>query len=128
MTQTDRQLNECGVCERIRLARKKSGCSQAELAAHVGVDRTTVIRWEQNTHSSPGMESLHRLSEALNVSVEWLLHGHNRSFDGASDLEKIPSTRKAIESQLVSLSKHVPISYLINIVSLLESAKIYLDV
>jgi hypothetical protein len=74
------------------------------------------------------MESLHRLSEALNVSVEWLLHGHNRSFDGASDLEKIPSTRKAIESQLVSLSKHVPISYLINIVSLLESAKIYLDV
>ncbi|TAA44926.1 helix-turn-helix domain-containing protein [Pseudoxanthomonas winnipegensis] len=126
MPQAAEALFEFNVCERIRLARRERGCSQAELAASVGVDRTTVIRWEQSTHSVPATESLRRLSDALQVSVEWLLYGDSREHDEHVSVEKSAS-RKAIEVQLVNLSKHVPISYLINIVALLESAKLFLD-
>ena len=55
--------------------RKRSGLSQEELANLVGVTRQAVQKWEAGT-SRPDMDNLTALARYFNVTLDWLITGH----------------------------------------------------
>jgi DNA-binding XRE family transcriptional regulator len=60
--------------ERIRVARKKIGLSQAELADKVGVAINTMNRFEGG-HRVPDADVVARLGKVLNCNITWLVCG-----------------------------------------------------
>lgn len=65
--------------DRIRLARRTKGLSQAALAALVGVQRSAVTHWESRTGKRPTVEHLIALARTTNVDFEWLATGRGDS-------------------------------------------------
>lgn len=61
------------VGSRIRQARVDRGWTQDELAAEVGVSRSAVAQWETD-RAGQVRGNLTRIADALEVSVEFLLH------------------------------------------------------
>lgn len=57
---------------RIRELRKAQNLSQQELAAKIGVDRSTIAKWETETNC-PRTDKLRQLAKILDCSVEELL-------------------------------------------------------
>jgi transcriptional regulator with XRE-family HTH domain len=66
-----------GAGARIRAARRERGWTQDELAEEVGVSRSAVAQWETD-RAGQIRDNLARISEALQVSVEYLLYGEDR--------------------------------------------------
>lgn len=60
--------------ERIAQARAERGVSQADLARAIAVSRSAVTQWESG-RSEPSSANLRRISEFLEVSIEWLSAG-----------------------------------------------------
>ncbi|HJD04282.1 MAG TPA: helix-turn-helix domain-containing protein [Candidatus Mediterraneibacter caccogallinarum] len=58
--------------ERLREARKQKNYSQEYVAEKVHTSRQTVLRWENGT-SEPGVETVKKLAELYDVSVNYLL-------------------------------------------------------
>ena len=67
-----------GFGENLMRSRKKSGLSQEEVAAKLGVSRQTVSNWETG-RNLPDIEALKALAEALEVPVEQLIYQEGRS-------------------------------------------------
>jgi transcriptional regulator with XRE-family HTH domain len=65
------------VGERIRRIRVERGWTQDQLAEHVGVSRSAVAQWETDRVGQV-RGNLTRIADALDVSVEYLLHGEDR--------------------------------------------------
>lgn len=106
---------------RIRRARVDRGLSQTELANALGVNRSTVGHWEREQGFDPSIEHVQIMSQIMNVSVDWLLSG------SCALREVAPSGGRAgLETRLLELSKHLPASFLIKIVALMESAESYM--
>jgi len=57
---------------RIRELRIAQKLSQQELATKLGIDRSTVAKWETGVHS-PRIDKLRQLAKVLNCSLEELL-------------------------------------------------------
>lgn len=106
---------------RIRAARTRSGLSQTELARALNVNRSTVGHWEREQGFSPTVEHINTMSEIMNVSVSWLLQGVDDTprHDGGG-------ARTLLESRMLSLSRHLPVSFLTSLVALMENAERYL--
>lgn len=64
--------------QRIRLARRHAGLSQAALAEAVGVQRSAVSHWEAVQGKSPSMANLRRVATVTAVQFEWLATGRGR--------------------------------------------------
>lgn len=60
--------------EKLRSARKRAGLTQEQLAEKLYVSRQAVAKWEAD-RGMPDIENLKRLSQRLNVSVDFLLDG-----------------------------------------------------
>ncbi len=56
----------------IKELRKQSGLSQKQLAEKLGINQTSVCRWEQNL-ALPETKNLLVLAEIFNVSTDYLL-------------------------------------------------------
>ena len=71
--------------EQLRILRKKAGITQAELAAQLGVDRSTYTKYE-NGQSEPSFEMLQKMAAIHGVSVDFLMGGPTagRSAGGVS--------------------------------------------
>ncbi len=69
--------------ERIRQRRHSLDLSQARLAVALGIDQSTVAKWERGPNS-PRHGTLQRLAECLGVSAAWLIGGEEpvRASDG----------------------------------------------
>lgn len=66
--------------KRLKWAREVQGyTSQAKLAAEVGVDRHTIMRWE-NDSIEPSLLSISQLAEVLRVDRGWLAFGDRVPF------------------------------------------------
>lgn len=63
------------MAERIRLARRKAGMSQALLASHIGAQRSAVANWESVVGASPAITNLALLAKTTHVAFEWLATG-----------------------------------------------------
>lgn len=57
---------------RIRTIRKSKGLTMKQLGAAVGAAESTVSHWETNQRE-PDIETLNRLAEYLNVSIDFLI-------------------------------------------------------
>ena len=71
--------------ERIMIARKNAGLTQAELAKRMDIPYQTIGHWERNM-SSPKFSSLERLADALGINVETLICG--QAAEGMEDTVK----------------------------------------
>ena len=60
--------------QRIRLARRTAGLSQAQLALELGVQRSAVSHWEAH-RGKPSMNHLRQLALLTGVQFEWLATG-----------------------------------------------------
>lgn len=58
--------------QKLREARKKAGLTQEELAERLAVSRQAVTKWESGK-GLPDVENWKTLSQALNVSIDYLL-------------------------------------------------------
>src|SRR5690606_19606802 len=58
--------------QRIRLARRHGGLSQAALAGHAGVHRSAVSHWESSKPKRPNIGHLLAIAVATGVQFEWL--------------------------------------------------------
>lgn len=64
--------------QRIRLARRHAGLSQAALASAVGVQRSAVSHWEANEGKHPSVAHMRGLALACGVQFEWLATGRGK--------------------------------------------------
>ena len=60
-------------------ARREKKISQQTLADLIGVSRSALAQWETEL-SKPGLESLRKMAEALEVSFEWLATGRGNQY------------------------------------------------
>lgn len=60
--------------ETLKQFRIESGMTQKELGEAVGVNRTVITHWE-NGDTSPRVEHLPRIADALGVSIDELVRG-----------------------------------------------------
>ena len=61
--------------QRIRLARRHAGLSQAALGTVVGVQRSAVSHWEATNGKHPSVNHLREVALATGVQFEWLATG-----------------------------------------------------
>ncbi|QCW25058.1 helix-turn-helix transcriptional regulator [Lysobacter enzymogenes] len=64
--------------QRIRLARRHAGLSQAALGTAVGVQRSAVGHWESAQGKFPSVTHLREVALATGVQFEWLATGRGR--------------------------------------------------
>ena len=60
--------------EQLRILRKRDGLTQAEVAARLGVDRSTYAKYE-NGQSEPNFEMLQKLADLFRSSADFLIGG-----------------------------------------------------
>ncbi|MBN4061486.1 helix-turn-helix domain-containing protein [bacterium AH-315-G11] len=80
---------------RIRFARKDVGLSQDTLAKKVGVVRATVTQWESGK-AQPKGGRLSRVSNALHISVDWLLTGEGEKHSRIESSESFSPDEMAL--------------------------------
>lgn len=73
------------VGERIKLARKKAGMTQADLAQKLGIPFQGVSQWERDIRN-PKIETLRRIAEALNCPLVFLAGGTDEGHSIQKDL------------------------------------------
>lgn len=87
--------------EIIKKRRKELGLSADDLAERLGVNRTTVFRWERGDIEKLPMNALEPISELLNVSVSYLM--------GWEDDEDTEARRKIANLFRPASRKRVPL-------------------
>ncbi len=60
------------LAEKIRSLRKKNGYSISRLSRHIGIDRTSIYRWEEG-FTTPTLASLTLLAQFYGIDVHKLL-------------------------------------------------------
>ena len=71
---------------RIREARTKKGLTQQDLAKILNVKQNTISNWESE-RSTPNKDSLLKMAEVLEVSVDYLLGGDTDAQNKTDSLE-----------------------------------------
>ncbi|MBE7044943.1 MAG: helix-turn-helix transcriptional regulator [Ruminococcaceae bacterium] len=77
------------ISERIKMLREQYNYSQAELANALGIARTSVLAWENQT-SVPAMKHLIAIAKLFHISTDYLLEVENHralSLEGLTDEE-----------------------------------------
>ena len=64
--------------DRIRLARRHAGMSQARLAEAIGVQRSAVSHWESPQGKNPSDDHLRQVALVAGVAFEWLATGRGK--------------------------------------------------
>jgi transcriptional regulator with XRE-family HTH domain len=101
--------------DRLRQARKMKGISQARLAVMVGVDRSTVVRWENESSGEiPQTTTLGPLAAALGVSAGWLI--------GFRDLPDAPMWPTPAQKRLLELAEGYGDGGIESVIRMLEQA------
>ena len=112
--------------QRIRLARRQGGLSQAELAHAVGVQRSAVSHWEAANAKSPNAAHLREIAVATTTSFEWLATGRGTmTLPHEQFLDSIPAAdallvEESIELRLVRAFREIPIPSRIALVEIAE--------
>ncbi|NIM13976.1 MAG: helix-turn-helix domain-containing protein [Candidatus Aminicenantes bacterium] len=63
-----------GIGKRLRLLRKQLNYSAQEMAARLGLNYNSYYK-NENSETYPGINTLYQLSEAHDISIDWLMFG-----------------------------------------------------
>jgi len=100
--------------ERIKVARKSLGLSQADLAARIGVSQPAIANWESGVHD-PRRLALAKLADVLEAPLDWLAAG------GRSPIE---SDKHAAAAYIRRPLVHVPVISFKNAATLAADASV----
>jgi XRE family transcriptional regulator of biofilm formation len=82
---------------RLRAERTRAGLSHARLAQLTGLSKTYLVRLETDPSSNPSLEVLHRIADALDITVADLIAAPRVQFEAAD--ASIPSSLRAFADQ-----------------------------
>ena len=90
--------------QRIRLARRHGGASQAQLGLAVGVQRSAVSHWESAKGKTPTVAHLRAIAETTGVNFEWLVTGRGgMSLPDDVRLDSIPAAEAILADDPLEL-------------------------
>jgi len=90
--------------QRIRLARRHGGLSQAQLAQAVGVQRSAVSHWESAQGKHPTVGHLCEIAQVTGVTFEWLATGRGAmSLPDSVRLDSIPAAEALLADDPLEL-------------------------
>ena len=101
------------ILKRLVKARESAGLTQGQVAAMLGVSRTTITTWEDVVRSNVTVKQILSLCEIYGVSVGWVMTGVNESWDAEAFMRtaNIAATeaRQIIEVlEMLSMSQRKP--------------------
>lgn len=94
------------VGKNIKKAREAKGLSQEQLAERLNVTRQAVSNWERGK-SEPDIETLQRLSDVLEISVEELIYGETKKRVSKDISIKIGSDGLTVGAALAMIISYV---------------------
>lgn len=74
--------------DKLFLARKKSGLTQAELAEKLNISRQAISKWEMGT-AVPDVANMLSLSKTFNISIDYLA---NEEIENENDVPNVKAT------------------------------------
>jgi transcriptional regulator with XRE-family HTH domain len=78
-----------GIGERIKQARKKRNLTQFELAGIMGYNHSTAIASWENSKRNPSIPTIRKLAQALEINIDWLKTGEGEMLDTLTYNEQI---------------------------------------
>ena len=84
--------------KRIKYARSKISMSQEVLAERVGLKQGTISDIERDK-SNPSIDTLIRIRDVLDVSIDWLLTGEDNNISLENDTKKILDMYKSLNEK-----------------------------
>lgn len=100
--------------QRIRMARRHAGLSQAALGTAVGVQRSAVGHWEAAQGKFPNVSHLREIAMVTGVQFEWLATGRgNMSLSADTALDSVAAAdailiEDPLELRLITAFREVP--------------------
>jgi transcriptional regulator with XRE-family HTH domain len=99
--------------QRIRMARRHGGISQATLAEQVGVHRSAVSHWESSKPKRPNIGHLLSVAVSTGVQFEWLATGRGTMLMSAASAVCDPGNGVVVEDanelELLRAFREVPL-------------------
>lgn len=92
------------ITERIMQLRKAKGWSMAELGSRIGVEASTIHKWESGYTKSLKTSRLEQLAQALSTTVDYLL-----GYVDVPDEKLQPVIRTAEENELLRIYRELDI-------------------
>lgn len=83
------------VLYKIKDLANEKGVSLSELERSIGISNGSISKWEK---SSPKADTLQKVADYFNVSVDYLLGRTNNKFYGLSDKQREISIEQALKS------------------------------
>lgn len=110
--------------QRIRIARRAAGLSQAQLALELGVQRSAVSHWEAQ-RGKPSVNHLRKLALATGVQFEWLATGRGSMTPSGDALDSIAAVDALLvddpqERRLLSAFRDAPAQARVPLLELAE--------
>lgn len=72
MSLAEKEVNKMKMIK-MMLLRKKKGMTQEELANEADISRMTIYNYENGNRQSPDVNSLKKIADALDVTLDYLL-------------------------------------------------------
>jgi transcriptional regulator with XRE-family HTH domain len=101
--------------QRIRLARRHAGLSQAAIGAAIGVQRSAVSHWEASQGKHPSVDHMRQLALVAGVQFEWLATGRgNMTLSADTALDSVAAAQgelidDPLELRLIAAFREAPI-------------------
>lgn len=92
--------------ERVEWARERKGMTQDELSKALGMDQTSISKWEVAGVKNP--RKAHQLADILGVPVAWLIYGEENlgkltaaNVDALFELQNLPPEKQEMIRNLI---------------------------
>jgi transcriptional regulator with XRE-family HTH domain len=101
--------------QRIRLARRHAGLSQAAIGTAIGVQRSAVSHWEASQGKHPSVDHMRQLALVAGVQFEWLATGRgNMTLSADTALDSVAAAQgelidDPLELRLIAAFREAPI-------------------
>ena len=93
--------------ERLRIARQKAGYKQVQVKEHTQINNKTLSGYENNI-SEPDINTLNKLAELYNVSLDWLTTGKEKNITSSNVADQAAFEKFMNDPNLEVFYKELP--------------------